>query len=332
MGGDPLEAVAPVGPPLLPGLPAETHLGWVLALERSAVTPPLALSKREEAIRDEYTQYPHRLREWSWGRLALKTLAAKVLGLRPGDVEVLRRESGAPELHVGGKASPLFASLSHTRRYAVAAVSLTRVGVDVADDEDGARLPKIAKRVMSDGEAAACGAFRTVRHQAGVWAIKEAVLKLREGGVFDPGAKSVRVESLVRARVADQSAAVWLLRLPDGAVALAAEVKEQPQRDLEQTWLQGAARDAQALLSRPPVGECAHAHPWRQRLHDLASAGAGVRLSRCTACGGRLRVERLPRAPYPELLAPVELSLEAQRAEVARALIRAAENAFLETD
>ncbi|MBX7098432.1 MAG: 4'-phosphopantetheinyl transferase superfamily protein [Myxococcaceae bacterium] len=326
---DLLEAVAPVGPPLPQGLPAETALGWVLALERSDATPALTLSPREEALRAEYTQYPHRLREWSWGRFALKTLAAKVLGLRPGDVEVLRRESGAPELHVGGKPSPLFASLSHTRRYAVAAVGATRVGVDVADDEDGARLPRIAKRVMSAGEAEGCGAFRTVRHQAGVWAIKEAVLKLREGGVFDPGARSVRVESLTRARVADASAAVWLMRLPHGAVALAGEANEQPRRDAEQAWIRSVARDGAALLSRPAVGDCAHVAPWRQRVHELPP---GVRLSRCTACGGRLRVERLPGAPYPALPEPLELSLEAQRALVARALKRAADDAFVETD
>src|SRR5207302_9113776 len=70
--------------------------------------------------------------------------------------------------------------------------------------EDGRRLPRIARRVLSPGEADACGAFTDDGSQAAVWALKEAVLKLRIGGVFSPGAKSVRVEALHPARVADR--------------------------------------------------------------------------------------------------------------------------------
>jgi hypothetical protein len=54
-----------------------------------------------------------------------------------------------------------------------------------------------------------------------VWALKEAVLKLRIGGVFDPGASSVRVLALDPPRVANAGVSVELLRLPEGMCAAA---------------------------------------------------------------------------------------------------------------
>ena len=75
---------------------------------------------------------------------------------------------------------------------------------------------------MSDGEAEECGAFGSVPSQAAVWALKEAVLKLRIGGVFSPGARSVRVMCLEPdARVANEGVRVQLYRLPHGMVAVA---------------------------------------------------------------------------------------------------------------
>ena len=54
-----------------------------------------------------------------------------------------------------------------------------------------------------------------------MWALKEAGLKLHGGGIFMPGLRSVRVESLEPARVADPSMQVALFRLPHAAVAVA---------------------------------------------------------------------------------------------------------------
>ena len=97
------------------------------------------------------------------------------------------------------------------------------VGVDVADDEDGERLPRIAGRVFSEGEAEECGAHASVAAQAAVWAIKEAGLKLRIGGVFSPGARSVRVKSLEPVQVADPRLEIALFRVLGAAVAVARE-------------------------------------------------------------------------------------------------------------
>jgi len=79
----------------------------------------------------------------------------------------------------------------------------------------------MARRVFDDGEAEACHAHASAETQAAVWALKEAGLKLRGGGVLMPGLRSVRVESLEPPRVADPSTHVALFRLPHTAVAVA---------------------------------------------------------------------------------------------------------------
>ena len=125
-------------------------------------------------------------------------------------------------MHVdGARRSDLHVSISHTRPCAVAGFSVAPVGVDACDDEDGPRLPRIASRVFDDGEAEACHAHTSPETQAAVWALKEASLKLHGGGIFMPGLRSVRVESLEPARVADPSMHVALYRLPHAAVAVA---------------------------------------------------------------------------------------------------------------
>lgn len=213
------------GEPLFPGAVRTTELGAIIALGRREGPPELVLGPEEKALRDEYLAWPLREAEWCWGRLAGKTLLQRMFGLDPARVQLLRRESGAPKVVVDGVDHPsLFVSLSHTGRWAVAAVSRKPVGVDVADDEDGARLHRITRRALNDGEAEAIGAFDSHAHSAAVWALKEAGLKLREGGVFQPGARSVRVTSLAPASVADGTMAVRLFRVDEGAIALAANV------------------------------------------------------------------------------------------------------------
>lgn len=193
---------------------------FAVAREPEPVRVPLC--GREQAVFEEIAQYPLRVSEWSAGRAAAKGVLQGAFGLDPATTEVLPLESGAPEVHVGGvRAEGVYLSISHTRRYAVAAAARFEVGVDICDDADGHRLRRIAGRVFSEGEAEAIDAHGAPQRQAAVWAIKEAVLKLRIGGVFDPGAKSVRVLGLDVPRVADETVAVTLLRLPEASVAVA---------------------------------------------------------------------------------------------------------------
>jgi phosphopantetheinyl transferase len=210
------------GRPLTVGALERDVLGAaLLAHERTPGEPPVPLGPRETQLLAQMP-WPHRRSEWLHGRRVAKELLQQAFGLVPHRTEVLPAESEAPEVHVDGvRRRDLVINISHTRRYAVAAASRFPVGVDVCDDEDGRRLPRIARRVMSPGEAEACGAFTSAGSQAAVWAIKEAVLKLHIGGVFDPGARSVRVLKLEPAKVSNEGVRVELLRLPHGAVALA---------------------------------------------------------------------------------------------------------------
>lgn len=194
----------------------------LLALAREPAPDKPQLCDREHAVFGDLAQYPLRVSEWLAGRAAAKGLLERAFGLAPSVTEVLPRESGAPEVYVRGTLEPaVFLNITHTRLYAVAAAARIPVGVDVCDDVDGPRLERIAQRVFSEGEAEECAAHATRQNQAAVWALKEAVLKLRIGGVFDPGARSVRVLQLDPPRVANEGVHVALLRLAEGMCAVA---------------------------------------------------------------------------------------------------------------
>lgn len=208
---------------LPPGALREVLGAFVLAEAREPGEVAVPLGPREQTLLAAMP-WPLRRAEWLAGRRVAKRLLHLAFQLPPARVEVLPLDSGAPAVHVDGVARPdLALNLSHTRGWAVAAAATSAVGVDACDDDDGPSLAAIARRVFSDGEAEACGAHRNARTQAAVWALKEAGLKLRAGGIFEPGANSIRVVSLEPARVADPSVRVALLRLPSAAVALARE-------------------------------------------------------------------------------------------------------------
>jgi phosphopantetheinyl transferase len=216
---------SPPGPGLaLPPDEVREVLGaFVLAEAREPGEVAVPLGPGERALLDAMP-WPLRRAEWLAGRRVAKRLLSAAWSLDPSRVEVLPLESGAPRVWVDGAArEDLVLNLSHTRGWVAAALATVPVGVDVCDDADGHRLERIGRRVFSEGEAEGCGAHASPQHQAAVWALKEAGLKLRIGGVFDPGAKSVRVEALQPARVADRTMRVALLRLPSAAVAVAVE-------------------------------------------------------------------------------------------------------------
>lgn len=213
------------GVPLEPGVVREVLGASVLAERREPGEVEVPLGPGEQQLLSEMP-WPHRRQEWLAGRRAAKRLLAQAFGLEPGRTEVLPLESGAPRVFVDGAPRlDLVLNLSHTKGWAVAAAAPDRVGIDVCDDVDGLRIARIARRVFSEGEAEACGAFQSAQTQAAVWALKEAGLKLFIGGIFDPGARAIRVESLEPPRVtATPAMRVVLLRLPDAAVAVSRDV------------------------------------------------------------------------------------------------------------
>ncbi len=209
------------GVPLEPGVVTQVLGAWVLAERREPGEVEVTLGEAERALLADMP-WPLRRCEWLAGRRVAKRLLEQALGFAPSCTQVLPLESGAPRVSIDGvPRTGLVINLSHTRGWAVAAVATSRVGIDVCDDVDGERIARIARRVFSEGEAEACGAFESRETQAAVWALKEAGLKLFIGGVFDPGARAIRVESLEPPRVvANPAMQVALLRLPDAALAV----------------------------------------------------------------------------------------------------------------
>ncbi|MDP2273815.1 MAG: 4'-phosphopantetheinyl transferase superfamily protein [Archangium sp.] len=209
------------GVPLEPGVVQQVLGAWVLAERREPGEVEVTLGEAERALLAEMP-WPLRRGEWLAGRRVAKRLLQQAMGFEPSRTQVLPLESGAPRVSFDGvPRTDLVINLSHTKGWAVAAVAPSRVGIDVCDDVDGERIARIARRVFSEGEAEACGAFASRETQAAVWALKEAGLKLFIGGVFDPGARAIRVESLTPPRVVAQPAMqVALLRLPDAALAV----------------------------------------------------------------------------------------------------------------
>lgn len=207
---------------LAPGEVREVLNARVLAVPLEGDAAPLG--PRELALLDDMP-WPRRRAEWLAGRRAGKQVLHAAFGWAPQRVEILPLESGAPKVWLDGvPCDEVVLSLTHTRTWAAAAVARTRVGIDLCDDADGPRLSRIAERVLSEGEAEASGAFTSPQHGAAVWALKEASLKLSIGGVFDPGARAIYVESLSPPRVrAKTRIEVALLRLPGAALAIACD-------------------------------------------------------------------------------------------------------------
>ncbi|MFT3713421.1 MAG: 4'-phosphopantetheinyl transferase superfamily protein [Archangium sp.] len=217
--------MVPPGVPLQPGVVQEVLGAFVLAERREPGEVAVELGPRETALLAEMP-WPLRRSEWLAGRRVAKRLLEHAFQLSPSRTEVVPLESGAPQVLVDGvPRAGLVLNISHTKGWAVAAAAIDRVGVDVCDDVDGLRIARIARRVFSKGEAEQCGAYDSVQTQAAVWALKEAGLKLFLGGVFDPGARAIRVESLSPPSViAKPPMRVELLRLPDAAVAVSRDV------------------------------------------------------------------------------------------------------------
>lgn len=212
---------------LQPGAVTRVLDAWVLAEAREAYEVEVPLGPQERALLDDMP-WPLRRKEWLAGRRAAKRVLQAAFGWAPARTEVLPLESGAPSVWVDGALNAdIVLNLSHTKSWAAAAVATGRVGIDVCDDLDGPRIARIAERVLNPGEAERCGALASPQNGAAVWALKEAGLKLFIGGVFDPGARVIVVESLTPARVkAPVPMRVALLRLPDAALAVARDAVE----------------------------------------------------------------------------------------------------------
>ena len=120
---------------------------------------------------------------------------------------------------VRGATSQISITHGRTRAFAIAA-EVARLGIDLVDDAEDARLERLAERYLSSERAIAT----TARERAACFAAKEAGLKalglgLLDGGVFD--ACAVRVRSLAPPRLEPGELTLLLHRIGDGTLAVA---------------------------------------------------------------------------------------------------------------
>ena len=116
-----------------------------------------------------------RRREWLLSRFAAKTLAVR-LGLCAEPADCTLPTSGErPSLRIGGEASSLAVSLSHSRQFAAAAIDRAAIGIDIEFvrtlDERAAHL------FMTDDELTAVRRTPTSDALLHFWCAKEAAWK-----------------------------------------------------------------------------------------------------------------------------------------------------------
>lgn len=110
-----------------------------------------------------------------WRRQALVALAARALGMAPAAVRL--RADGDGRRFLGGTA--IFASVAYRSGFAVAAIARVPIGVDIEAIDEAVAAGGVALEGF-DGDAEA---LRRWHGPAGIWAAKEATLKLGGTGL-----------------------------------------------------------------------------------------------------------------------------------------------------
>lgn len=116
--------------------------------------------------------------EWLGGRFALKELVRQTLGAPLKDIEILPHASGKPVLSAGGKPCTLAFSITHSRGWAVAAVSADEPFVGIDLEKQNTALTRglgIFSPFRTDRRG---GRFLTA-----LWTQKEALVKLLGTGL-----------------------------------------------------------------------------------------------------------------------------------------------------
>ncbi len=117
-------------------------------------------------------------------RTAARTVLLRLLreeyGLAPAPGSLLRDEYGRPA-PVGG----VYFSLSHTDRFAAAAVSDAPCGVDIEEFTRTGDFPRLAQKVLTDEEQKRFPA-PTPEQFLRLWTAKESIFKCRGHGTFVP--------------------------------------------------------------------------------------------------------------------------------------------------
>jgi 4'-phosphopantetheinyl transferase len=119
-------------------------------------------------------------------RAALRSILGGYLGQPPGDVAIVARPNGKPQLHIG----ELAFNLTHSADLALIAVTRgCEIGVDVEAVRPIERLAELARRNFHPAEIAAveaAAATDAAKEFMRCWTRKEAVLKALGTGLTTP--------------------------------------------------------------------------------------------------------------------------------------------------
>lgn len=133
-----------------------------------------------------------KLKEDRMGRLCVRGMAKLLLssieGQAPWKYEIHKRESG----EVFSPQSDLHFSFSHTKTHAAVAVSLSRCGIDVENNERRVNREQISKRFFTPDEHKQVLGDPSAFFK--IWTAKEAFLKF-EGTGIDRPLKDIQVSS-----------------------------------------------------------------------------------------------------------------------------------------
>lgn len=149
------------------------------AVDLNRLPPADEILSEKEGAFYQTLRFPKRRMEWLGGRFALKELVRQTLGAPLKDIEILPHASGKPVLSAGGKPCTLAFSITHSRGWAVAAVSADEpfVGIDLEKTEH--RIDAWARDFFHPSELTGEGdAFLTA-----LWTQKEALVKLLGTGL-----------------------------------------------------------------------------------------------------------------------------------------------------
>lgn len=148
-------------------------------------TPPSFLNPAEWAVLGPRAVAKRR-RDFCRGRLISKLLVANQLGGAVEDILVLPRSTGAPAAYNRERlALSIELSLSHTERFAAAALGPTglALGIDVEQRIENASL--IARDYFTDRELHLCQDGAEIWLATVIWTLKEAMLKILQTGLRD---------------------------------------------------------------------------------------------------------------------------------------------------
>ena len=140
-----------------------------------APVPRLFAGEDEDTVRNESVRASR-----AAARTALLRLLREECGVTPAPGALVRDGYGRPA-PVGG----VWFSLSHTNRFAAAAVSDSPCGVDLEEFARAGNFLRLTRKVLTEEERARFPA-PTAEEFLRLWTAKESIFKCRGSGAFSP--------------------------------------------------------------------------------------------------------------------------------------------------